>query len=195
MCKAFLAGKNIVYIKKEKEGHWSIRRGEVTQNEGGEAHRPSSDFWSHRQLKMNFQVPILSALPKSPLDEGIEALITAFGNIIEHPLYPLLTLLKVQNPLVQPFAQNDLTEDKSKSAVVCGEGNHYFLRAIYRRLPWLYRYKRSQSLLWVYFSLLGLQSLHIIFWDELSLDRFVPVMDNRGKWLTYISGGVSLKAA
>lgn len=60
----------------------------------------SRDWWSFKnQLRMNFQMPIVSAFPESPLDEGREAWITAFGKtigkIIEHSFYPLLTLFEV----------------------------------------------------------------------------------------------------
>lgn len=44
-------------------------------------------------------MPILSMLRESPLDEGIDALITEFGRIIgkitEHSFYALLALFKV----------------------------------------------------------------------------------------------------
>ena len=85
-----------------------------------------------------FLMPILSTLPESPLAEGKDALITEFVKIIEHSFYPSLALFKVSNPLVQPFRQNDLTKDQSKSTVVWLEGNRYFLKSIYRRLPRFY---------------------------------------------------------
>lgn len=70
-----------------------------------------------KAVEINFQTPILCALPDSSLDEGIDARITEFGkrigSIIELYFSILLALFKILNlPVHQLFPQDDLTKDK-----------------------------------------------------------------------------------
>ena len=123
MCDYFMTGKKVWAIQRIKRRYWNELGKEVTQNEGGQVHRPSSNMIC--DLSKSVEDGFLNTYSLSPswkstgwwMKEQM-LLLLSFGKIIVSDItffYSLLSLFKVYNPQVQPFPQNDFSSVQSLS--------------------------------------------------------------------------------